>query len=277
MRKKLQILIAALSATLILGSSLSAKEITATVKRANPEAKTLSLDNGKTVKVSPGDAAIGYESQQVRGQLDTSSGAEKLDFIWPANPREEQIAGDINKLLRTDTVTRGRKAFRGVGDPIPNFGLYNEEGELVTARTLRGKNLVINFIFTRCNVPTMCPASTARMGRLQREAAEAGLENLELVTFTFDPEYDTPGVLRFYAETRGLDLDNYTLLTGDPEAISDLMKQFGILTMEADGTINHTMATLIVNEQGNITYRKDGSRWSTQDFLERLQAMENDS
>ncbi len=270
---KLQIPLAVITAATFTVLA-QAKEITATVESVDTEARTLTLDNGQTVQVAPGDAAIGYEGKQIRGQLNTGSKPPKLDFIWPADPQEEKVAAGINQLLHNDTVTRGRSAYRGVGDPIPDFALYNENGELVTAKSLRGKNLVMNFIFTRCAVPTMCPASIARMSRLQREAAEAGVANVEFVTFTFDPEFDTPGVLRLYGQTRGLNLDNYTLLTGDPDAIKDLMKQFAILTMESDDTINHTMATLIVNEHGNITYRKDGSRWSTQDFLERLQAME---
>lgn len=270
---KLQIPLAVITAA-TLSVLAQAKEITATVESVDTEAKTFTLDSGQTVRVSPGDAAIGYVGKQIRGELSTDSAPPRLDFIWPDDPQEQQIAGDINKILHDDTVTRGRKAYRGVGDPIPDFALYDENGDLVTAKTLRGKKLVLNFIFTRCAVPTMCPASIARMSRLQREAAEAGVGNVEFVTFTFDPEFDTPGTLRLYGETRGLDLDNYTLLTGDPAAVKDLMTQFAILTMDNGGTINHTMATLIVNEQGNITYRKDGSRWSTQDFLERLQAME---
>ncbi|MEO0591069.1 MAG: hypothetical protein AAFZ11_10985, partial [Pseudomonadota bacterium] len=50
----------------------------------------------------------------------------------------------------------------------------------------------------------------------------------------------------FYAETRGLNLENFTLLTAPKEAMEDLYRQFGIVAYEADGTIDHTMGTLLI-------------------------------
>lgn len=264
-----------ISALLFLGiSALSAKEIVTTVKSADPKERTLTLEDDTVVSVSLGDAQIGYVGKQIRGELIEEDGSKRLDFIWPDDPVDVQVANDINKQLHRDTVVRGRKAFRGVGEYLPNFALYNQDGDLVTTKALKGKNLVMNFIFTRCAVATMCPASIARMSRLQREIDESDLKDAELVTFSFDPEYDTPGVMRLYGEQRGLDFDNYTLLTGDPLAIKNIIKQLGVLVIPEDDTLNHTMATLVIDKNGKIIYRKDGSRWSTKDFLERLKVLE---
>ncbi|WOO40280.1 SCO family protein [Rubellicoccus peritrichatus] len=254
---------------------LSAKEIVTTVKSADPTARTLTLEDDTVVSVSLGDAQIGYIGRQIKGDLVEEGDSKRLDFIWPDDPVDVQVANDINKQLHRDTVVRGRKAFRAVGENIPNFALYNQDGDLVTANSLKGKNLVMNFIFTRCAVATMCPASIARMSRLQREIKESDLKDVELVTFSFDPEYDTPGVMRLYGEQRGLDFANYTLLTGDPTAIKNIIKQLGVLVIPEDDTLNHTMATLIIDKNSKIIYRKDGSRWSTKDFLERLKVLES--
>jgi len=258
-----------------LVSTLAARVVTTEVVAADPQARTLSLADGRVVKVARGDAQIGYVGHQIRGDLKREDGEWRMDYIWPADPKTTEVAAEVNRQLRENTLERGRKVLRSVGETIPDFAFYDENGELVTASTLKGKNLVMNFIFTRCNVPTMCPAATARMARLQREIDEADLRHAELVTVSFDPEYDTPGILRLYGEQRGIHFDNYTFLTGDAEAIKDFMRQMGILVIAADDdTLNHTMATLLIDDQGKILYRKEGARWDARDYVERLQELE---
>lgn len=245
--------------------------IHATVLGSNPADNTLTINVKSTgesasVQVYPGDALTYKKGMLIQGTLT----GEHFDSIWPADPIQMRVMNDRNVRLRQDTVTRGLKVFRAAGEYLPPFALYNQDAQLITPEAWRGKYVVMNFIFTRCAQPTMCPASTARMVRLQREAKAKGINNLQLVTITFDPEYDTPGILKYYALTRGIDTENFTLLTGPSTATQDLTKQFGILIRPDDGTLDHTMATLIIDTQGKIRYRKDGSRWSVQEFIDQL-------
>lgn len=226
-----------------------------------------------TVDVSQGDALIGYVGRSIRGQLLSSTARWRLENIWPVNPDVRHTIDTINRQLRRDTATRGTKAFRTVGDYIPDFALYDQDGHMASVRQFRGKRIVLNFIFTRCAVPTMCPAATTNMVRLQKQARNAGVANLQLISISFDPEYDTPGILKQYAHTHGVDTGTFSLLTGPKRVITDLMTQFGILTEQEDGTIKHTMATLLIDEKGKIHYRREGSRWTPQSFLERLVAI----
>lgn len=258
------------AALLFLAAWASAEPITGKVASADPEAQTLTLEDGRTVRVGPGDARIGYVGQEIRGELDPMTDPPTLYAIWPNNSVDRQVEQSVNKQLHTDTVTQGRKAFRGLGDYLPDFALYNQNGELVRKHTYRGKLVVYNFIFTRCQMPNMCPASTARMLQLQKKLNQEGMSDVQLVTVTFDPEYDTPGILNEYAIQRGAHFKNLDLVTGDPQAIENLMKQFGILTIEEDGTINHTMATVLTDGNGMVIYRKDGSLWSPAEFMEQI-------
>jgi len=191
-----------------------------------------------------------------------------------ADPVDMKVMESINHQLHLDTLQRGRKAYRADGEYIPDFALWNQDEQLVTRDTLKGKPIVITFIFTRCMVAKMCPATTAKMERLQREAAEAGITDAHFILVTFDPEYDSPTVLKAYGDQRGFNEENTMLLTGDPEAIDDLMKQFGILTIEEDDTINHTSSTLLVDDKGKILFRQTGSGWTPEPFLERLKALQ---
>jgi protein SCO1/2 len=116
----------------------------------------------------------------------------------------------------------------------------------------------------------MCPAATERMTTLQAEARKAGVPNLELVSITLDPEYDTPGVLKEYALARGIDTVNFSFLTGPESAIKDLLTQFGVIAQFDGSILQHTLATLLINENGRIVHRADGSRWDVQEFVEKM-------
>jgi protein SCO1/2 len=161
-----------------------------------------------------------------------------------------------------------RRKYLKLGEYIPNFAMIDQHGEFLQIRQLQGKPFVLNFIFTRCTVPTMCPASSTRMADMQDAAREAGLEGLQFVSITFDPAFDSPGILKQYAEGYGMESENFHLLTYDQFVVDDLLRQFGILTMEEDGTINHTMATLLVDTNGRVAYRKEGATWSVKEFME---------
>ena len=93
------------------------------------------------------------------------------------------------------------------------------------------------------------------------------------MTITFDPEFDSPGILRNYAKNYGLENENFHLLTSTQETVDDLMRLFGILTIEEDGTINHTMATLLVDANGRVAFRKEGSQWTADEFLKEIEAL----
>jgi protein SCO1/2 len=165
---------------------------------------------------------------------------------------------------------RGKEAYREIGEKLPEFTLLDQEGRTVSPGRFRGKQVVLNFIFTRCPVATMCPAATFRMMDLQKAARAAGAKDFELVSVSLDPEYDTPGVLKEYADARGIDTSNFSFLTGPDTAVRQLLTQLGVIREFEGATIKHTLATVLINEQGKITYRVDGSTWSVDDFVGHL-------
>ena len=222
------------------------------------------LGKGDSLIVSPGDT--------IRGQAVPFGGGYRLERIWPADPVAESIMAGVNRQLRRDTVSRGLNPTLKVGETLPDFALYDQNGKVFQSRFLRGNRVLMNFIFTRCAMPMMCPAATQRMVQLQSEAKEAGIKNLKLVSISFDPEFDSPGILREYAQNYEIDSADYILLTGQKRAIKDILKQFGIVATEEGGTINHTMATVLINENGKIVFRRNGSMWTASDFLDRLKS-----
>lgn len=220
--------------------------------------------------VSPGDAAIAKAGQAIRAELVQEGDDFRLEKIWPADPTTSSKIETASKAIVQDTMSRGRSAFREVGESVPEFTLLDQEGNVVDSNRFRGKQVLLNFIFTRCPIPNMCPAAVARFQQVQSLAKENEITNFELVSISLDPEYDTPGVLKEFALQRMIDTSNYTLLTGPDLAVKSLLRQFGVLTNLKGDLLNHTLATLLIDEKGKIIHRVDGSTWNPNDFAQRL-------
>lgn len=221
--------------------------------------------------VSPGDLQNAREGQRITAEMVAHDGGDfSLEKIWPADPAAVATVAAGTAALLQDTTIRGRSAYREVGETTPDFVLYDQSGDVVRADRFRGKQVLFNFVFTRCPVATMCPAAVARFQQVQKKAKESGVENLELVSISLDPEFDTPGVLRDYVNARGIDTTNYHFLTGPDKAIKALLKQFGVLAEFKGDLLNHTLATLLVNESGKIVWRADGSSWTVDEFVRRM-------
>lgn len=101
---------------------------------------------------------------------------------------------------------------------IPEFTFTSQANAPFGSAQLAGKPWIANFIFTRC--PTACPIFTAKMKDVQDRAKLARLD-LKLVSFSVDPENDTPGVLAEYATAHEADPAMWSFLTGDPEKIRE--------------------------------------------------------
>jgi protein SCO1/2 len=221
-------------------------------------------------KVSKADLANAKPGQRIRAELVERKGEFFLEKIWPDDTVTASTLAAAANALAQDTAVRGKEAYREVGENLPTFTLLDQEGRTVPTSRFRGKQVVLNFIFTRCPVATMCPAATMRMSQLQKAAREAGVKDLELVSISMDPAYDTPGVLREYAELRGLDTSNWSFLTGPDAAVRHLLAQLGVIREFEGDTIKHTLATVIIDPSGRIIYRADGSNWQIEDFVRRL-------
>jgi protein SCO1/2 len=105
---------------------------------------------------------------------------------------------------------------------VPPFAFVSQAGQPFGSSELQGQVWVANFIFTRC--PNVCPKFTAKMGALQRRSAEA-LSQLKLVSFTVDPENDTPEVLKAYGEKYEADFSRWSFVRGERAELERVVRQ----------------------------------------------------
>jgi protein SCO1/2 len=221
--------------------------------------------------VAPGDAVIAKAGSRIRGTLvEVKPGEFRLEQIWPDDPLAKSRIEAAQRDLQQDTTIRGKGAYREIGESMPNFTLYDQDGRVVDAASFHGKRILLNFIYTRCPDLKMCPAATLKMIATQKAAREAGITDLQLVSITFDPEYDTPGVLHDYAAARGIDTTGFSFVTGPLPAVQNLLRQFGIEAIFEGPLIKHNLSTVLFDREGRIIHRTVGSQWEPEDFLGKL-------
>ena len=131
---------------------------------------------------------------------------------------------------------------------VPDFRLITQKGEPLTLSDMKGKIWVADFIFTNC--PTICPAMTQEMARLQSEFVA---DPVYFVSFSVDPERDTSSVLSRYAKAYGADDRRWHFLTGDKTHIYQLAEEGFSLAAGHSGTeILHSARFVLITPDGNI-------------------------
>jgi protein SCO1/2 len=131
----------------------------------------------------------------------------------------------------------------------PAFSLLDQDGRTLTNASLMGKAWIADFVFTRCQGP--CPIMTRRMAELQ-PAIHA--DKARLVSFSVDPEHDTPAVLKAYAKANSADEDKWIFATGRMSDIYDIAAGMKIFAKPAEGEnpIIHSTKFILVDQKGWI-------------------------
>jgi cytochrome oxidase Cu insertion factor (SCO1/SenC/PrrC family) len=139
---------------------------------------------------------------------------------------------------------------------VPEFHLTDQDGGDFGLNQLRGKIWVANFIFTRC--ASTCPEQTAELANLQaemRSKPQPWHEDFRLVSFSVDPQYDSPAVLADYAKNNAADLTQWKFLTGSREKLWRLSGEgFKLPVLEGDSEtiITHSSRFALVDRDTNI-------------------------
>ena len=222
-------------------------------------------------RFSEGDRKVGWIGRTVRYEVVTEATETQARGIVSADAEELRQVAEVTDTLRRETADKGRMVTRMPNELMPNMALWDQAGRLVKKKDFLGHPLALNFVFTSCRVARMCPASTSCMKQLGDALAKMpGAAEVRLLTITFDPETDTPGVLRAYADGYGIDHARHRFLTGDAGQIKDLMRHYGIQTLRDDGTIVHNAALIVISPEGRIAYRNEGASFDAEDVAARL-------
>ena len=130
---------------------------------------------------------------------------------------------------------RGESVGPKPGDEVPNYRLVNQDGKAIRIHDYKGKALLLTFIFTRCQDPNQCTLMSSNFATIDQELQKQPelYQKTHLLSISFDPEYDTPKVLRSYgAAYTGKYTDetfaHWEFASGSADEVKGIAQFFGL-------------------------------------------------
>jgi protein SCO1/2 len=148
--------------------------------------------------------------------LKPSDETKPLPVVNPIDVPEEMVDPELLRL--------------GNGHRIGNFAFKDQFGRRFTREMVKGKVFVAEYFFTTCQ--TICPIMNRQMQRIHEEFKDN--RNVELLSFTVDPEHDTPTILQEYAINHHADGSQWHFLTGDKRELYRVARKSFFLLKPAE-------------------------------------------
>jgi protein SCO1/2 len=150
--------------------------------------------------------------------------------------------------------------------PAADFALTDQDGQPFTLSSLRGKVVLLDFIFTRC--PGPCPLLSLKFAQLQKQLGDRLGKEVMLLSITIDPRHDTPEMLKEYAHRYSANLAGWKFLTGSTKDIILTATAYGAeYQANMDGIVDHRLLTVVINRDGSVVKEFPGTNHTVEDLL----------
>jgi protein SCO1/2 len=182
----------------------------------------------------------------------------------PVAPEPNRVALDQTRALR---LSQG-----AIGNRLRDHVLRDADGRALRLADLRGKPLLISFVYTGCF--QVCPTTT----RALKRAVEAGMRTLgpdsfNVVSIGFNQPFDTPQAMRAFAQQQGVQLPNWRFLSPDPQTLAALADDVGFSYAPAAGGFDHVTQVTLVDADGVVSAQVYGDRIALPELVELLEAL----
>src|SRR5579872_2880420 len=218
-------------------------------------------DNALLNQVGPGDeikADIKVQGDQVA--------IDQLDVIKKAAP------GTLPVETKPMHVPQ-------VGEQVPNFVLTNQNRRRIHVNDYRGKTLLLTFFYTRCTLNDYCPRMNSNFSEIDKTLVKTPelYAKTHLLSVSFDPEHDTPAVLRSYgaAYTERYtkeDFKHWEFATSPADEMKQLADFFGVFYEKDGNSITHSLSTAVIGPDGRIEAWYPGNHWKPEEALQAVSA-----
>jgi protein SCO1/2 len=206
------------------------------------------------------------------------------DLITATLLADHDAAGPINlRLKNIGVIAQARPDYKPAanyhvpakGDDVPNFKLLNQSNHIIDLKQFRGKVVVMTFIYTRCPLADFCPRMSHNFAEIDKtlQSNPKLYKDSHLLSISFDPNYDTPKVLRSYGAAYTGNFTNETFQHWEFAApsVADLpsMEQFfdvGVTPGES-GTLQHSLSTVVIGKDGKIVAFYPTNDWTPAEVL----------
>jgi len=234
------------------------------VLQVDAPARTLVISHGDISNYMPAmtmpfrahkqaDLAALYPGAQVEFDLVIRKSSSRIE-------RVRRIGGESVIEDRGDRIVLPPNTdLVAIGSMMPDFALVDQLGQTVRLSDFRGKVVAVDFIYTRCPLPDVCPRLSANFARLQNRFRDRMGRDLQLLSITIDPQYDTPQVLMGYAKIWNAAAPAWRFLTGPDPDVGVVARRFGMNYWPEEGLITHTSETGVIARDGRLAARVNGT------------------
>ncbi len=160
-----------------------------------------------------------------------------------------------------------------LGQPVPDFTLIDQNQRTVSLHQFAGRIVAVDFVYTRCRLPDYCFRFSNNFGRLQKRFADRLGSHLVLLTITFDPVHDQPGILADYARTFKANPESWRFLTGPLDDVRRVCSWFGVEFWSDESQFTHTQHTVIIDRQGKLVTNIEGNLYTAEQLGDLLETM----
>ncbi len=252
---------------------------------------------GKVVSVEKAERTATIAHQEVPGYMPAMTMPFKikrdsdLEILKPGDEvTGTLVVDDLSSWLEITAVVEGGSPLTPTsvvpgepkpGDEVPDFGLVNQDGQRIRLAQYRGKALAVTFIYTRCPLPDQCTLMSTNFAAVDRDLASTPdvYQKTHLLTISFDPDYDTPKVMRSYgAGHTGRYSDesfqHWEFATGSRDEVKGVAQFFGLRyfldTETGDEQMMHTLRTAVIDPDGKIYKLYRGNEWKPEEIVNDL-------
>lgn len=170
------------------------------------------------------------------------------------------------------------------GTEVPDFGLVNQDGQRIRLAQYRGKALALTFVYTRCPQPDQCTLMSNNFAAIDQELRKEpeAYEKTHLLTISFDPDYDTPKVLRSYGASHtgrysDENFQHWEFATGTKDEVKGIAQFFGLRyyqdTSTGDEQVIHSLRTAVIGPDGKVVKLYRGNEWKPEQLLSDLKTL----
>lgn len=255
---------------------------------------------GKVVSVEKADRTATIAHDEVPGYMPAMTMPFKikneadLEMLKPGDQvTATLIVDDLSSWIEITAIIEGGSSLTPTsvvpgepkpGDEIPDFGLVNQDGKRIHLSQYKGKALALTFIFTRCPQPDQCTLMSSNFAAVDRELAKAPdvYDRVHLLSISFDPDYDTPRVMRSYgAGHTGRYSDesfqHWEFATGTKDEVKGISQFFGLRyyhdTQTGDEQVIHSLRTAVIGPDGKLFKLYRGNEWKPEEIVADLKEL----
>lgn len=155
--------------------------------------------------------------------------------------------------------------------PAAPFRLTTQDGAPLALAELRGKVVLVAFIYASCK--DVCLTETAKMVKVQEGLGGDFGRRVRFLSITVDPRHDTAAVLKKYARQFGARLDGWSFLTGTPEAVGQVARDYGVVYRQAGAAVEHNTLASVIDSRGHLRVQYLGVAFDPDELLADLREL----